>query len=156
MNNKKQWISEKSAGAILTYKIATIGTSYFSRRHAVGTITAAILCVELSTNFHFVPSKVFPVRCLQLLFKYGKFLYSIGAHICRTQKFFSAPIRGINSASYIFQSVSLLVNQIRLRANAGQVTFAAIREFSFLSTNVYKTIYTTFSYPASCLNQRFY
>ena len=146
MNNKKQWISEKSAGAILTYKtvvaepFATIGTSYFSRRHAVGTITAAILCVELSTNFHFVPSKVFPVRCLQQLFKYGKFLYSIGAHICRTQKFFSAPIRGINSARYIFQSVSLLVNQIRLRANAGQVTFAAIREFSFLSTNVYKTI----------------
>lgn len=132
MNNKKQWISEKSAGAILTYKtvvaesFATIGTPYVSRRHAVGTITAAILCVELSTNFHFVPSKVFPVRCLQLLFKYGTFLYSIGAHICRTQKF--APIRGINSASYIFQSVSLLVNQIRLRANAGQVTFAAIRE----------------------------
>ena len=65
MNNKKQWISEKSAGAILTHKtvvaesFARIGTPYFARRRAVGTITAAILCVELSTNFHFVPSKVF-------------------------------------------------------------------------------------------------
>lgn len=151
MNNKKQWISEKSAGAILTYKtvvaesLATIGTPYFARRHAVGTITAAILCVELSTNFHFLPSKVFPVRCLQLLFKYGKFLYSIGAHICRAQKFFSAPIRGTNSVRYIFQTVSLL---IRLRANVGQVTFTAIREiFIFVYQSIQNNLILLFFLP---------
>lgn len=130
MNNKKQQISEKTARHAYLQKRWLQNLSLrLVRLILLGDTQLALsqqqyFCVELSTNFHFVPSKVFPVRCLLLLFKYGKFLYSIGAYIYRTQKFLSAPIRGTNSVSYIFQSVSL----IRSRANAGQVTFASIRK----------------------------